>query len=63
MRKIGEIRSNITFIIKVDDEDRINPYKVYRRWYDGGWHQKQAAKYGNLHSCLLYIEDRVIRGE
>ena len=63
MRKIGEIRSNITFIIKIEDEDKQTPYRVYRRWYDNGWHEKLVDKYRNMYCCILYIEDRIARGE
>ena len=63
MRKIGEITTATTrYIIKVDENDNYNQYKVYQKWYDCGWHTKQVEKYGNLYSCLLYIEDQVRRG-
>ena len=64
MRKIGEINTGrTTFIIKVDDEDIKTPYRVYRKYWDNGYHQRLHDKYRDLYSCLLYIQARVIRGE
>ena len=62
MRKIGELNTGkIHFVIYHDEKDNINPYKVYRKYFENGWHKKLEVKYGNLHSCLLYIEDYIIR--
>ncbi len=62
MRKIGEIQSRIKFIIKFDDNDTQTPYRLYQRWWEGGYHEKLCGKYRDLYACILAIEDRILRG-
>ena len=32
-----------------------NPYKLYRRWFDGGAHRKKLEEYGNFVSVVEHI--------
>ena len=32
-----------------------NPYKLYLKWYNCGWHQKKIAEYGDFNSILFYL--------
>ena len=60
MHKIGELNTiHGTFEIKYDEKDRCNPYKLYAKWYDGGYHRKLLVKYGDLYSCTLAIADYI----
>lgn len=34
-----------------------NPYMLFIRWYDGGWHRKQLARYQNFVSVICHIHD------
>lgn len=60
MKKIGELNTNHgTFEIKYDEQDRYNPYKLYAKWYDGGYHRKLLVKYADLHGCTNAINEFV----
>lgn len=32
-----------------------NPYKLYRKWYDMGWHQKKVVEYQDFESILWHL--------
>lgn len=32
-----------------------NPYKVYRKWYDKGWHRKKLTEYQDFSSVLAEL--------
>ena len=32
-----------------------NPYKLYHKWWDMGWHRKKIVEYGDLDSILFHI--------
>lgn len=60
MKKIGELNTNHgTFEIKYDEQDRYNPYKLYAKWYDGGYHRRLLAKFCHLHGCIDIINNFV----
>ena len=62
MRKIGELNTEkVHFVIYHDEKRKVNPYRVYSKWYNQGWHKSLLAEYGDLYSCILYIEDYVHR--
>lgn len=62
MRKIGELETKkVHFVIYHDENRKVNPYRIYSKWYRDGWHKSLLAEYGNLHSCILFIEDYVHR--
>lgn len=42
-------------VIKADGQHI--PYRVIRKWWDSGWHQKTLVKYSDLNSCLWYIAE------
>lgn len=39
----------------VNYEQMNNPYHLYLKWYDGGNHLKQLARYGNFISVIDHI--------
>ena len=60
MKKIGELNTiHGTFEIKYDEQARYNPYKLYAKWYDGGWHRRLLANFCHLHGCISIINDFV----
>ena len=32
-----------------------NPYKLYRKWYDRGWHRKKVVEYQDFQSILWHL--------
>lgn len=44
-------------------EDKTNPYRVYRVWYDMGWHRKELVRYADALSVMCYAADLVKRYE
>ena len=43
-----------------DDEKKINPYTIYRTTYENGnKHRNKIEEYGNFHSCLCFMKDKV----
>lgn len=60
MNKIGELRTKDNhFVIYRDSNKEINPYSIYNKWYDNGWHKRLLVRYQDLYSCVLYIGQRV----
>lgn len=61
MRKIGSLstRANL-FEVYLDNNSKTNPYSIYRKWYDKGWHRKLIVRYGNLSSCTAWIHQYVM---
>lgn len=35
--------------------DTTNPYKLYEKWYDKGWHRKKVEEYGDFDSILFHL--------
>ena len=57
-RKVLEIHEgNIYLECIKDDAAKTNPFRLYRKWWDGGWHRKQIEKYGNFESIIYHIHD------
>ena len=57
MRKIGELNTKkVHFVIYHDENTKCNPYRIYSKWYNNGWHKSLLAKYEDLLSCIHYIE-------
>lgn len=62
MKKVGElITKEAHFVIYYNEETKKNPYKIYNKWYEHGWHKTKLEEYEDLFSCVLYIEDHVHR--
>ena len=38
-----------------DSSARCNPYKLYRKWYDQGWHRKKVVEYDDFESVLWHL--------
>ena len=62
MTKVGELRTKKAhFVIYNDESDQVAPFKVYRKWYDSGWHRKLEDSGATLYKCLLFLEDYVLK--
>lgn len=40
-----------------------NPYKLYQKWYDMGWHRTKVIEYADFQSVLWYLLQADRRGE
>lgn len=58
-RKIGELQTPAYHYEVFCDPYDINPYKVYRKWYDQGWHRKLITKYADLFSVTCLVNQLV----
>lgn len=43
------------YVVIYNSSLTVNPYILYRKWYNMGWHRKKVAQYGNLDSCLFHL--------
>ena len=56
MHKIGMLDTKaVLFEVYYDDKAKTNPYKVYNKYWDHGWHKKLLLKYADLASCVNFI--------
>jgi len=56
MKKIGELKTpGIHFVIYCDENAKVNPYRIYRKYWDNGWKKRLLEKYADLYSCTCYI--------
>ena len=47
---------NGTHIIVIKDNTaQINPYRIYRKWYEYGWHRELVTKYADFDSVLYWL--------
>ena len=62
MRKIGELNTKAGIIVIYHDESaKENPYKVYHKYWNAGWHKKLIVRYADLLSCTAWIHNFVLR--
>lgn len=60
MKKIGELNTtSIHFVIYYDERDKYNHYKIYKKYWDNGWHRKLLDKYADLYSVTWLINEYV----
>lgn len=43
------------FVCTFTPTDR-NPYRLYKQWYDRGWHKKLLEKYANFFSVIEWLK-------
>lgn len=43
------------YVCIYDSTANYNPYKLYRKWYDKGWHRKKVAEYCEFQSILWHL--------
>lgn len=54
--------SGMRFICIFDTTKPHNPYRLYRKYYDKGWHRKKIAEYADAESVLWHILQTVNPG-
>lgn len=60
MRKIGMLHpKGIIFEICYDEKAKHNPYRIYRKYWQSGWHKKLEEKYADLYSCTIWLNEYV----
>ena len=60
-RKVLDVNvEGINFICIFDAHAKRNPYRLYRRWYDNGWHREKMEYYGNFVSVICWLKDYAI---
>ena len=42
-------------VVYNEEKKNHNPYTIYRKWYDRGWHRKKIVEYANMDSVLMYL--------
>lgn len=58
MHKIGMLNTkDVLFEIHYDDKVKTNPYKLYEKYWDHGWHKRLLNKYADLASCTWHLHD------
>lgn len=61
-RKVMEIRDTcVNFVVIKHLDTNRNPYKVYRLYYESGWHRIKINEFQDLLSCQYFLID-TIRG-
>ena len=56
-RKVFEMTvEGITFLC-VLNYGKTNPYRVYRKWWNGTSHKKQVAAYANFASVIAFLHN------
>ena len=54
--KIMDMRfNNKDYFCILDSTAHTNPYKLYEKWYDSGWHRKKVVEFGNFDSILFHL--------
>lgn len=60
-RKVLEINEGQIHLECIKDCDTTrNPFRLYRKWWDGGWHRKQIVRYGNFESVMWHIHEMML---
>ena len=50
-------RHNDYLICIYDTREKLNPYVIYRKWYNDGWHRRKITAYADMASVLLFMAD------
>jgi len=54
-RKVMEMDFNNTIYVCVHNSTSRNPYKLYEKWFDRGWHRRKITEYADFDSVLFYL--------
>lgn len=61
-RKIMEINEGKWHLVCIKKDGDVNPYRLYKVWYDMGKHRKLIVKYGEWESVVAWMWDHMVRG-
>jgi len=57
-RKVLSINENGIHLECIkDNAEKYNPFKLYRVWWDGGWHRKLIDKFADIQSVICEVYD------
>lgn len=56
-RKIFECSFGGQYIIIIYHEGKADPFHVYRKYWNNGWHKKILEKYEDFNSCLMFVNN------
>lgn len=62
-RKIMEISEGKWQYVCIKTDEKINPYRLYRVWWDRGNHRKLITKYGEFDSIMWTLHQIINLGE
>ena len=59
-RTVAKIYDGCEYRVIFDSEKKINPYTIYKKWYEPGEHSlvnrsKKLIEYGGLTDCMYHI--------
>ena len=61
-KKIMEIHEGRWQYEVIKTDEKTNPYRLYRTWWDMGKHRKLITKYGDIQSVIATLDDIIVRG-
>lgn len=62
-RKIMEISEGKWQYVCIKTDEEINPYRLYRVWWDRGNHRKLITRYGEFGSIMWTLHQIINLGE
>ena len=60
-RKIGELQTKTAHFVIYFEADKKNPYRIVRKYWDGGTRTKTVERYGDLLSVTIWLNNFVLR--
>lgn len=61
-KKIMEIHEGKWHLICIKTDEKINPFRLYRVWWDRGKHRKMIVKYADFQSIMWHAHQIVNLG-
>lgn len=58
-RKVLEINDGGAHLVCIKYNGEVNPFRLYRVWWDYGWHRKEITRYGDLTSIMHHATEYV----
>jgi len=43
------------YVVMYDSTTSCNPYTLYRKWYNQGWHKRKVVSYQDMDSVLFHL--------
>lgn len=58
-RQVAKVVCNGIYTVIYDDKEKVNPFRIYRDWWEDGHHHKQMNRYADFYSCMIYLSEIV----
>lgn len=62
-KQVMTISDNGRHFVCTKEDGVTNPYRLYQKWFDIGWHRKQIARYADFQSVMWYLIQNNIHAE